>query len=193
MIKVGVTGGIGSGKSIVCRVFEYLGIPVYYADLHSRMLVDSEPEIREKLTVLFGPDIYTGHVLNRPFFAAVIFSDRQLLEAANGIIHPYVRKDFDRWARSHAGKKYVIEEAAILFESGGNTQVDKSITVVAPVEVRVNRVLKRPGMTPERILDIMANQWPDEKKAKVADFVIVNDEKSLVLPQILSIHRQLTA
>jgi dephospho-CoA kinase len=193
MIKVGVTGGIGSGKSIVCRVFESLGIPVYYADLHSRRLVDSEPVIRNKLIGLFGPDIYNGSALNRPRFAAEIFADPQLLEAANTIIHPWVRKDFDRWVRDYPDKKYVIEEAAILFESGGNTQVDKCITVVAPVEVRMKRILKRPGMTPDRIREIMANQWPDEKKAALADFVIVNDEKSLIIPQILLIHDQLTA
>jgi dephospho-CoA kinase len=193
MIKVGVTGGIGSGKSIVCRVFESLGIPVYYADMHSRRLVDSEPDIRKKLTGLFGPDIYSGSTLDRPRFAAVVFADRQLLQAANEIIHPWVRKDFERWAQSYPDKKYVIEEAAILFESGGNSQVDKSITVVSPVEVRVRRILQRPGMTPGRIRNIMANQWPDEKKAAFADFVIVNDEKSLILPQILFIHHQLTA
>jgi dephospho-CoA kinase len=192
MIKVGVTGGIGSGKSIVCRVFESLGIPVYYADNHSRRLVDSEPDIRKKLVDLFGPDIYTGGTLNRPRFAAVIFADPKLLEAANDIIHPYVREDFDRWSRSYTEKKYIIEEAAILFESGENTLVDKSITIVSPVEMRMKRILKRPGMTPGRIRDIMANQWPDEKKADFADFVIVNDEKSLILPQILFIHHQLT-
>jgi len=193
MIKAGVTGGIGSGKSIVCRVFETMGIPVYYADLHSRRLVDSEPELRKKLIGLFGQEIYNGNILNRPRFAAEIFADPQRLEAANSIIHPWVRKDFDRWVRAYPDKKYVIEEAAILFESGGNTQVDKCITVLAPVEVRMKRILKRPGMTPDRIREIMANQWPDEKKAALADFVIVNDEKTLIIPQILFIHDQLTA
>lgn len=193
MIKVGVTGGIGSGKSIVCRVFESLGIPVFYADRYSRSLVDSEPEIRRRLTGLFGPDIYEGNTLNRPHFAALIFTDRQHLEAANAIIHPFVRRDFERWAQNHHDKSYVIEEAAILFESGGKSQVDKSIAVVSPADVRVKRILKRPGMTPERIRDIMANQWPDEKIAAMADFVIMNDEKSLILPQILFIHQQLTA
>jgi dephospho-CoA kinase len=192
MIKVGVTGGIGSGKSIVCRVFESMGIPVYYADIHSKRLVDTEPEIREKLTGLFGPGIYTGNTLNRPRFATVIFADQRQLNAANRIIHPYVREDFNRWAQGYADKKYVIEEAAILFESGGNTFVDKCITIVSPVEMRIRRILERPGMTTERIRDIIANQWPDEKKAAYADYVIVNDEKSLLLPQILLIHQQLT-
>lgn len=193
MIKAGVTGGIGSGKSIVCRVFETMGVPVYYADLHSRRLVDSEPELRKKLIGLFGQEIYNGNILNRPRFAAEIFADPQRLEAANTIIHPWVRKDFDRWVRAYPDKEYVIEEAAILFESGGNTQVDKCITVLAPVEVRMKRILKRPGMTPDRIREIMANQWPDEKKAALADFVILNDEKTLIIPQILFIHEQLTA
>jgi dephospho-CoA kinase len=193
MIKVGVTGGIGSGKSIVCRVFESLGIPVYYADAHSRRLVDTEPDIRIRLTGLFGPDIYDGDALNRTRFAAAIFADRQLLEVANGIIHPFVRKDFEHWSQNYPESTYVIEEAAILFESGGKTLVDKSIVVLSPMDIRANRILKRPGMTPERIKDIMANQWPDEKKAAMADFIIMNDEKSLILPQVLLIHHQLTA
>jgi dephospho-CoA kinase len=192
MIKIGVTGGIGSGKSMVCRVFESLGVPVYYADLHSRRLTDSEPDIRQKLTGLFGPDIYNGNTLNRPHFAAKVFADPQLLEAVNTIIHPWVRKDFDHWVLGFPDKKYVIEEAAILFESGGYTQVDKCITIVSPVDMRIERILKRPGMTLGRIREIMANQWPDEKKAAFADFVITNDEKSLLLPQILFIHHQLT-
>lgn len=193
MIKVCVTGGIGSGKSIVCRIFESLGVPVYYADLQSRRLVDSEPEIRNRLVSLFGPDIYSGNALNRPRFASVIFANRQLLEATNSIIHPYVRKDFNNWTRSYADYKYVIEEAAILFESGGNDLMDKCITVVSPEGMRINRVLQRPGMTVDRIREIMANQWSDEKKAALADYVIVNDEKSLVVPQVLSIHDHLTA
>jgi dephospho-CoA kinase len=193
MIKVGVTGGIGSGKSIVCRVFETLGIPVYYADEHSKRLVDSEPGIRTELIKLFGPEIYTGNTLNRPRFAAVIFTNPGLLEAANAVIHPCVREDFNRWVRQYREKKYVIEEAAILFESGGNTLMDKSIAVISPVEMRIKRILKRPGMTTGRIKEIMANQWPDEKKAAIADFVILNDEKCLILPQILAIHQQLTA
>jgi dephospho-CoA kinase len=193
MIKIGITGGIGSGKSIVCRVFESLGIPVYYADLHSRKLVDSEPDIRRKLIGLFGPDIYNNTTLNRPLFAAKVFADPQLLEAANRAIHPRVKKDFDRWIQDHADKKYVIEEAAILFESGANTQMDKCIAIVSPVDMRVKRILRRPGMTAGRIREIMGNQWPDEKKAALADYVIVNDEKSLILPQILLIHAQLSA
>ena len=192
MIKAGVTGGIGSGKSMVCRVFESLGVPVYSADQAARSLVDSHKDIRDRLMALLGDEIYDGYTLNRPRMASIIFHNKHLLEDANRIIHPRVLEDFDRWARIHEDKDYVIEEAAILFESGGNALIDKCITIISPVEIRIQRLMKRPGMTSERIKDIMANQWPDKKKVAFSDFVIVNDEKTLVLPQILLLHQQLT-
>ncbi|MBN1416550.1 MAG: dephospho-CoA kinase [Bacteroidales bacterium] len=192
MIKVGVTGGIGSGKTTACKVFECLGVPVYYADEAARLLVDSDQDIRNSLIALFGNDIYEGNTLNRTLFASLVFNNRQLLEAANQIIHPSVRADFNSWVRMHESKDYVIEEAAILFESGSNALIDKCITIVSPVEIRIKRIIKRPGMTSERIKSIMANQWTDEKKVKLSDFVVINDEKSLIIPQILFIHRQLT-
>ena len=192
MIKVGVTGGIGSGKTMVCRVFENLGVPVYYADLAARFLVDNCQDIRDELIALLGKDIYEKQGLNRPLFSSRVFKHKQMLEKANHIIHPKVRDDFYQWAEKYRNLDYVIEEAAILFESGGNRMVDKCITVIAPVEIRTVRVLKRAGMTHERIRDIMKNQWPDEEKVRLSDFVVTNDEKSLILPQILLIHQVFT-
>jgi dephospho-CoA kinase len=190
MIKVGLTGGIGSGKTMVCRVFESLGVPVYYADLSARFLVDNRQDIRDELIALLGKDIYDKQGLNRPLFSSRVFQHKQLLEKANYIIHPKVRDDFYQWAEKYRDLDYVIEEAAILFESGGNRMMDKCITVIAPLEIRMERVMKRAGMTRERILDIMNNQWPDEEKAILSDFVITNDEKSLILPQLLLIHQE---
>ena len=193
MIKAGVTGGIGSGKTIICRAFETLGVPVYNADLAARLLTDSQPEIRERLMELFGEDIYDGDTLNRPLFASIVFRNKKMLESANRIIHPWVKLDFSRWALDHQDCDYVIEEAAILFESGSNALVDKCITVISPIGLRIRRLMNRPGMTLERIEDVMANQWSDEKKTAASDFVIKNDEMNLVLPQILLIHKSLKA
>jgi dephospho-CoA kinase len=162
---------------------------VYNADLAARLLTDSQPEIRNRLIAVFGDDIYDGYALNRPRFASVVFRNKEMLETANHIIHPWVRNDFNQWAQLHETCDYVIEEAAILFESGSNIFVDKCITVISPVGLRIKRLMNRPGMTLERIENIMANQWSDEKKTAASDFTIINDEKILVLPQILSIHQ----
>jgi len=191
MIKVGVTGGIGSGKTIVCKVFASLGVPVYYADIAAQMLANTNAEIQEKLINLLGKDIYNNGGLNRALMSSLIFQDKKLIEEVNRIIHPYVKQDFTDWTKMHRESDYVIQEAAILFESGSNQFIDKCITVTAPLEIKIKRLLMRKGMTEERIKDIMANQWPDEKKILLSDFVINNDEKSLILPQILFIHKQL--
>ncbi len=191
MIKAGITGGIGSGKTMICRVFEALGVPVYNADLAARLLVDSHPEIRKELIGAFGEELYNGNTLNRSRFASLVFRNRIMLEAANRIIHPWVKKDFIRWTKAYEEFDYVIQEAAILFESGSHALVDRCITVISPADLRIRRLMSRPGMTHERIKDIMSNQWSDEKKAAASDFVIVNDEKKLVIPQILSVHHYL--
>jgi dephospho-CoA kinase len=191
MIKVGVTGGIGSGKTIVCKVFASLGVPVYYADKAARMLTETNSRIQKELIALLGKDIYNDNGLNRSLMSALIFKNKKLIEDVNRIIHPYVKEDFTNWAEMHHKKDYVIQEAAILFESGSNRLVDICITVTAPLDIKIKRLLLRNGMTEVRIRDIMANQWSDEKKIQLSDFVINNDEKSLILPQILFIHQQL--
>jgi dephospho-CoA kinase len=191
MKRVGVTGGIGSGKTLVCKVFNILGIPVYNADHSARMLVDKEILLQNELKAFFGDGIFTDKGLNRPLFSSMIFHQKQKLDAANRIIHPWVRKDFEQWAALHQDKAYVVEEAAILFESGGYKMMDKCITVVSPIELRIKRLLKRPGLTPERIEEILNNQWTDKERIRYSDFILINDEKIPLLPQILHVHRQI--
>ena len=191
MIKVGVTGGIGSGKSMVCRVFESLGVPVYSADQAARSLVDSHKDIRDRLMALLGDEIYDGYTLNRPRMASIIFHNKHLLEDANRIIHPRVLEDFDRWARIHEDKDYVIEEAAILFESGASKLVDRVVTVVAPVKERVIRVIRGKKLSREQIMERIRNQMNDESKIKLSDYVIHNSENDMIIPAILRIHEDI--
>ncbi|MBN2276080.1 MAG: dephospho-CoA kinase [Bacteroidales bacterium] len=192
MIIAGITGGIGSGKTTVCKAFSALGVPVYNADLAARIIVDNHDDIRNELIDVFGNDIFEGNTLNRPLFASLIFHNKKFLAKANSIIHPRVKEDFIRWTRWHKNYDYVIEETAILFESGNNTLVDKCITVISPIELKIKRLMNRPGMTEERIKNVMENQWTDEKKQAASDYTIINDEKNLILPQVFSLHQKLT-
>jgi dephospho-CoA kinase len=191
MLKVAVTGGIGSGKSIVCSVFEKLGIPVYYADKAAKRLMDSDIEIRKKMINSFGMDIFdVDYKLNRTKFASIIFNNAEALSIINGIVHPDVRKEFNIWM-SQQSAPYVIQEAAIVFESGLSDIFDKIITLSAPVEVRIDRVMKRDNITRERVLERIKNQMDEDLKIKLSDFIIVNDGKEMLLPQILNIHKNL--
>jgi len=191
MIKVGITGGIGSGKSLVCQVFERLGIPVYYADEAARKLMEHDPVIRHDLMAWLGEDIYSGNELDRLKMAGLIFTNPELLQIVNRIVHPRVAADFQNWCESYENKPYVIQESAILFESGAYRFVDFIVLVTAPEDIRLNRVITRNGMTPEKIQAIMKNQWPDNEKTSRSQFILNNDNKSLVLPRILNLHSQL--
>jgi dephospho-CoA kinase len=192
MQKIGITGGIGSGKTTVARVFEQLGIPVYHADYWAKELMNTDPLVIERLKELFGNDIYDSACkANRKRIAELVFADKNKLNELNSIIHPAVWLHGENWLKQHADKPYLLKEAAILFESGGNKGVDKVIMVSAPKEIRLERVMKRDNVTREEVEARMANQWPDEKKTALSDFVIVNDGRQLVIPQVLEIHRQL--
>ncbi len=190
MLKVGITGGIGSGKSTVCQVFKLLGIPVYHADIEAGILIDNDVEIRNQLVNLFGDNIY-NHKLKRDIFADIIFSDREALKNVNKIVHPKVRSHFFKWAETHRDKKYILFEAAILFESGTYKHLDKIITVTAPEKLRIERVMAYKNYSREMINNILKNQLPEKKKTKQANYIIVNDNKTLILPQILNIHNKL--
>ena len=190
MLKVGITGGIGSGKSTVCRVFKLIGIPVYHADIEASLLIDTDTEIRNQLINLFGDNIYNDK-LKRDIFAGIIFNDREALKNVNKIVHPKVRSHFFEWAETHKDKKYILFEAAILFESGTYKLLDKIITVTAPEKLRIERVMAYKNYSREIISNILKNQLPDKKKIKQAHYVIVNDNKTLILPQILEIHNRL--
>lgn len=189
MIRVGITGGIGSGKSLVCQVFSRLGIPVYYADIEARLLMDSDPGIQQELKTILGTAFFDRGVLNRNKMASAIFSDKSLLDRVNNLIHPGVAAQFSGWCERHAGFPYVIQESAILFESNAYLNFDKIITVTAPEEIRMQRVNTRKNMTPEKAVSIMRNQLPETEKMSRSHHVIVNDGTELVIPQVLKLHR----
>lgn len=193
MLKIGLTGGIGSGKTTVSDIFKQLGVAVYYADLQARILSDTDPEIKNKLSTLFGREIYGRYGLDKKRLADIIFKQKNMLTKVNSIIHPKVNEDFNRWLSEYAERKYVIHEAAILFESGMSNQFDRIITVTAPEKIRINRIIDRDGMSRSKVLKIIANQLPEDFKAQNSDFIIVNDNKTLILPQILKIHDDLTS
>ena len=187
-IKIGITGGIGSGKTMVCKIFEVMDIPVYYADIESKKIVNNDIEIKNNLILLFGKSIYLQNkTIDKKQFSEIIFNDKQILEKVNSIIHPVVKKHYEQWLVENKEYKYTIKEAAILFESGSYKQVDKIITVVSPLEKRIERICKRDSLDRELILKKINNQMSDEEKIKNSDFVIYNNDKTLLLPQILKI------
>lgn len=191
MLKVGLTGGIGSGKSIVSKVFELLGIPVYVADVEAKRLMNSDPEIRSKLIAKFGSKAYgLTNELDRKFLADVIFKQPEALQEVNAIVHPVVRKDFERWMSEHGDSPYVVQESAILFDTGLYQFFDKIITVTADQEVRIKRVMQRDSASKEMVLDRMKNQLPEWSKIQRSDFVIYNNSE-LVLPQIIKIDQEI--
>ncbi len=187
MIKVGLTGGIGSGKSVIARIFLSMKIPVYVSDYRAKLLMETDKEVVKKLKNYFGNKIYKNGKLNRKLLASMIFDDKVALDFVNSIVHPAVERDFRQWCQKQKSK-YVVKESAILFEAGANKELNYVITVYAPVAVRVSRVTSRDKISEEQVRKRMENQWPDEKKVKLSDFVIVNDDKTFVLPQVLNLH-----
>lgn len=191
MIVLGITGGIGSGKSTVSQLFEVYGIPVYIADVESKRLVATSPVIREKLVSLFGEELYEDGVLNKALLASHIFNDKQKLETVNAIIHPIVAQDFQEWLKRHEKCHIVAHEAAILFESGFNKLMNKIVMVYTPLEMRIERTMKRDDTSREKVLERIQNQMPDEEKAELSDFVIVNDDTRSLIEQVTNIIQQL--
>lgn len=193
MKTVGITGGIGSGKSTVCRVFTLLGVPVYDADAAARRLMETDPEIKNGIISLFGREAFSedGN-LNRALIASSVFRNEQKLQQLNAIVHPAVARDFQQWKAGYAGVAYVLREAAILFESGSWKDCDRIILVDAPEDLRISRVKKRDGRTEEEIRTIISRQWTTEKKQSLASDIINNNEQHLIIPDILDIHRSLT-
>jgi dephospho-CoA kinase len=188
MLKVAITGGIGSGKSIVCRVFQHLGVPVFFSDKEAKELVNRDPLIRSRLISHFGNDIYLDEGINRKLMASIIFNDPLALQTMNSIVHPVLKQKFYQWTRLQKGCKYVIMEVAILFESKSEKEFDKIITVYAPEDLKIKRSMHRDNCTADEIKERMNNQYDDHFKMQHSDFVIVNDDSTLVLPQILKIH-----
>lgn len=194
MLRVGITGGIGSGKSVVCRLFQVLGAPVYDSDARAKWVMAHNPMLRDELLAAFGPNTFdAAGQLNRPYLARVAFTDPAQLARLNALVHPHVGHDFDEWAsaQQQAGHRYILKEAALLYESGAYRRLDRIITVFAPLAVRQARVLQRdPHRTPDDILAIIGKQMSEEEKIQRADYVLRNDDAHLLLPQVLKLHTE---
>jgi len=187
---IGLTGGIGSGKTTVSRVFATLNIPIYNSDIEAKKLINSSSKIKEKLIFEFGEEVYLQNSLNKKFLANIIFNNKQKLEFVNSVVHPVVINHFHKWVSLQISS-YVIKENAILFESGMHKNVDLIITVTAPEETRIKRVQKRDNTTYEEVKSRIKNQISDKEKIEKSDFKIYNDDDQLVLPQILKIHNSI--
>lgn len=189
MLKVGITGGIGSGKSVVCQVFQTLGIPVFNADDAARHLMEHDAALIASVKKLFGDDIYINGKPNREKIAALVFSNQELLQQLNELMHPATIKYGKDWMLQQT-TPYVIKEAAIFFESGSYKEMDVMVGVYAPKEIRLERALKRSGVSEAKILERMANQMDEEEKMSRCDYVITNDDKTAILPQVMELHHQ---
>ena len=187
---VGLTGGIGSGKTTVAKMFQELGVPLYIADDRAKVLMNTSKIIRRKLIHLFGEEAYKDNELNRPFLASKIFENANLLKQMNAIVHPKVGADFLRWKEKQTAV-YVLKEAAIIFENNMASQYDLIITVVADLDQRIARVINRDNTTEAKVLAIVKNQLSDDEKAKQSDFVIINHDLEQTKVQVLKIHQQL--
>ncbi|MDF3078524.1 MAG: dephospho-CoA kinase [Sphingobacteriaceae bacterium] len=190
MFKVGITGGIGSGKTTVCRVFEVLGIPVFYADPAAREVMNTDPVLITGVQEAFGDEAYQEGILNRKFLANIVFNDERELAKLNALVHPAVFRAFDAWVSEQHGVPYVLKEAALLFESGSDKLCDETVLVIAPRDLKIQRVRNRDKITEAEVLKRMDKQFSDEKKAKLASFLVRNDEKELLIPQVLKLHEQ---
>ena len=188
-IKVGIAGGIGSGKTIVCDIFKVLGVPIYNADLEAKLIMNKSDQVRQAIIATFGDQTYQNGILNREFLAAQVFNDADQLAKLNAIVHPAVIQAAEDWADAQTAP-YSLKEASILFESGSYKKLDYTILVTAPVEIRIARVMARDQVTREQVLARMNNQLPDEEKAKLADFVIINDGIEALIPQVMALHHQ---
>lgn len=192
MKRIGITGGIGSGKTVVCKVFELLGVPVFYADDEAKKLYLIK-EVRDLLLKKYGDNIYKSiYEINKEKLAEIIFNNPDELKFINSLIHPMLAKVYKDWCNTYKHLPYTLKEAAILFESGAYKEMDAVILVIAPKEIRINRIIKRDNFTRLQIEERMKNQWTEEERIAHADFIIYNDEEQLVLPQIIELHQKFT-
>jgi dephospho-CoA kinase len=191
MLMVGLTGGIGSGKTLVCSIFEKLKVPVYHADEAARRLMNSDAGLMESIREMFGDQAYGRDGLNRAYLAGLVFGDEERLSGLNKLVHPAVRDDFKRWAGQQRDAAYVIEEAAILFESGASQEMDLTILVHAPEEVRIRRVMERDGVSRVEVLKRIRHQMREETLMKMADHHLLNDGTTMILPQVVELHNKI--
>jgi dephospho-CoA kinase len=189
-LKLGVTGGIGSGKTTVCKVFSVLGIPVFSADDEAKKIQESDRDLQLKINSFAGRDLFPDGKLDRAGLARLIFSDKELLEKVNSVVHPAVFRSFREWAVNQ-NSPYSIMEAAILFESGAFKMMDRIVTVVTPMEERIERLVRSKRLSREQIIERIKNQIDDESRIARSDFVIFNSENEMIIPAILGIHDEM--
>ena len=191
MLKIGITGNIGSGKTTISKIFEVLGIPVFYADDEAKKVMVDDAILVNELKQTFGSESYfEDGTLNRKHIAGIVFNNEAELKKLNAIVHPAVFRAFDNWVPQFKNAPYVLKEAALLFESSSYKMCDRSIMVTAPLELRIARVMLRDGLSRDEILNREARQFSEEKKLQLADYAIKNDNTELVIPQVLALHKQ---
>lgn len=204
VLRIGLTGGIGSGKSTVAQIFEVLGIPVYYADAEAKRIMNTDAGLKKAIIRNFGEEAYKDGLLNRAYISSIVFNDQsprdaaQKLDLLNSLVHPATKKDGEAWMKKLAeqsGQKppYAIHEAALVFEAGMDKQLDKVIGVFAPLDLRIKRAMERDKVTKDEVLKRISRQMDEDSKMKRCDFVITNDEQQLLIPQVIAIHNKLSA
>lgn len=187
MLRIGITGGIGSGKSTVAGIFSVLGIPVYDADSAAKRLMSEDESLKEKIIEHFGEKSYLERKLNPKHLSQQVFNDTKKIELLNSIVHPATIKDAEEWMKKQKAP-YLIKEAALIFESGSNKTLDKIIGVSSPLSLRVERTMKRNNITSEQVMDRINLQMNEEEKMRLCDYVIINDEEQMLIPQVLQLH-----
>jgi len=190
-IKVGITGAIGAGKTFVSSIFEKLGFPVFNSDIEAKKCMQSDKYLIEQIKLVFGDKVYANNILQKNILSEIIFNDNEKLKSLNHIIHPVVSKNFINWCRLQ-DSDIIIKEAAILFESGSNDILDKIICVSAEEEIRIRRVMSRDKCDKDHVLSIMSKQMTQKQKEKLSDFIITNDDKKLLLPQIVDVIKKIS-
>jgi dephospho-CoA kinase len=188
--RLGVTGGIGSGKTTVCRIFRVLGVPVFVADVAAREVMNDDPDIRDKINDISGKDLYSGGELDRMELARLIFNRPEMLKSVNAAVHPVVLQIFGKWA-DESDAPYVIMEAAVLFESKADTYVDRVVSISAPVEERIARVMGRNELSREQVIERINNQLEDDEREEQSYYVINNADNEMIIPEILKIHEDM--
>ena len=189
MLKIGLTGGLGSGKTTVARIFEVLGIPVYYADEASKRLMNEDEAVKIAVKKTFGNDVYKDDKLDRKYLADIVFNDEGKLKMLNSIVHPATIMDAGNWIKNQTAP-YIIKEAALLFESGSDKNLDYVIGVQSPLALRMQRAMQRDQISEKEIMSRINRQMDEEKKLQLCDFIIVNDEEQMIIPQVLELHQK---
>ncbi len=192
MLKIGLTGGIGSGKSTVAKVFEVLGMPVYYADDAAKKLMNEEGSLKQQIQKIFGATAYRNGQLDRKYVADIVFKKPDKLQLLNALVHPATINDAQKWMQRQR-TSYAIKEAALIFESGSQQQLDYVIGVYAPTPLRIQRTMQRDGITEEEVIARINKQLDENSKMQLCDFVIINDEEQLLIPQVVEVHKKITA